>query len=74
MKDLFQSEQLSSRNMLIPLENDPSLRIAGNPIKFSGTPDTLVAGKTPGLGEHSEEILGTVLGYSKEEISALCRE
>jgi len=74
VKDLFQSEQLKTRNMLVPLENDESLRIAGNPIKYSDTPDALTAGKSPALGEHSEEIMRTVLGYSPDEIEKLCKE
>ena len=40
----------------------------GNPIKLSDSPADVV--RSPLLGEHTEEILGSVLGMSAEEIEA----
>lgn len=71
VQDLFISDQLAWRNMLIPLENDPSLRIAGNPVKYADTPDILTARRAPELDEHREEIVRTLLGYPPEEIRKL---
>lgn len=74
VKDLFQSEQIKMRNMLVPLEGGDPLLIAGNPIKYDDVPDALTAGTSPVLGEHNEEIMRTVLGYSHDEIEELCKE
>lgn len=67
VQDLFTSDQLAWRNMLIPLENDPSLRIAGNPVKYGDTPDILTARRAPELDEHREEIVRVLSGYPPEE-------
>ena len=40
----------------------------GNPIKLSDSPSDV--GRSPLLGEHTDEILGDVLGLSSEEIAA----
>jgi len=74
VKDLFQSKQIRARNMLVPLEGEEPFFIAGNPIKYGDIFDALTAGNPPALGEHSEEILRTVLGYSPDEIDELCKE
>jgi formyl-CoA transferase len=46
-----------------------SIHVAGKMIKFSRTP--MVVGSTPMVGEHTEEVLRDVLGYSGERIRAL---
>lgn len=46
------------------------MRITNVPIKFSKTPTCIERG-SPLLGEHNEEILGGLLGYSKEKIHSL---
>ena len=45
------------------------MRLLGVPVKLSRTPGA-PAGPGPALGEHTEEVLGS-LGYSDEEIAAL---
>lgn len=45
------------------------IRTLGNPVKVQGEEERL--GPPPGLGEHTEEILGGLLGYSREKIEAL---
>jgi crotonobetainyl-CoA:carnitine CoA-transferase CaiB-like acyl-CoA transferase len=46
-----------------------TIAVSGDYWHFSRTP--AVVGTTPKVGEHNEEILGELLGYSKEEIAAL---
>ena len=43
--------------------------VTGKSIKFSRTP--MVVGSTPKVGEHTNEILSEVLGYSNAEIQKL---
>jgi CoA:oxalate CoA-transferase len=71
VQDLFQSEQLKTRHMLIPIDGEDHFKIAGNPIKFSDIPELESAGKPPGLGEHTHEILADMLGYSPDTIKEL---
>jgi CoA:oxalate CoA-transferase len=71
VEDLFASEQLKARNMLIPIESQDLFKIAGNPIKFSDLPEAENAGKPPVLGEHTRDVLSQVLGYSPERIRQL---
>ena len=49
------------------------MRIVGSPIRLSETPGEVYA-PAPLLGEHSEEILKTVLDYTEEDIRALKAE
>jgi crotonobetainyl-CoA:carnitine CoA-transferase CaiB-like acyl-CoA transferase len=44
-----------------------SIAVSGDFWHFSRTP--AVVGSTPQVGEHNEEVLGGLLGYSKEEIA-----
>ena len=46
-----------------------TIAVSGDYWHFSRTPT--VIGSTPRVGEHNEEVLGGLLGYSDEEISAL---
>ena len=62
---------LSEREILMEVP-DPiagSIHVAGKMIKFSRTP--MVVGSTPTVGEHTEEVLRDILGYSGERIRAL---
>lgn len=73
MKDLFEYEQLTARNMLLPVEGEGGFQIAGNPIKFLGEEDDRSAGTPPKLGEHTESVLRDLLNYPDEDIIALYR-
>jgi len=67
--------QLLARNMLVEVDH-PSygkVKILGNPVKMSGlTEETFTV--APTLGEHNQEILSGLLGYSQEEIDKLKKD
>ena len=72
---LVEDPQLRHRNMLIELDHPAvgKTLYPGNPLKLSLTPaDT--SKRAPLLGEHSEQILGELLGYSEADIAALRQE
>ena len=46
-----------------------TIAVSGDFWHFSRTP--AVVGSTPKVGEHNEEVLGGLLGYSEEEIAKL---
>jgi crotonobetainyl-CoA:carnitine CoA-transferase CaiB-like acyl-CoA transferase len=46
-----------------------TIAVSGDFWHFSRTP--AVVGSTPTVGEHNEEVLGDLLGYSKDEIANL---
>lgn len=64
--------QLAAREMLVDV-HDPvagALRLVGNPIKIEGQPG-LAERRIPRLGQHTDEILGDLLGFEAERIGAL---
>ena len=63
--------QLHEREILMEVP-DPvagSMYVAGKMIKFSRTP--MVVGSAPLVGEHTENVLGDILGYPQDKIQAL---
>ena len=46
-----------------------TIAVSGDFWHFGRTP--AVVGTTPQVGEHNEEVLGNLLGYSKDEIAKL---
>ena len=75
VSELVDDPQLASRDMLV--EHDiPGLgkvRFPGNPVKLQATPPD-PSRRAPLLGEHTDEVLRDVLGYSPEQIAALKKE
>jgi formyl-CoA transferase len=74
LDEVFRDPHILSRGMLIEMEH-PELGVIkqiGPPMKFSETPCT-VGSPPPRLGEHTEEVLRAVAGYSDEEIERLRR-
>ncbi|MEM9203342.1 MAG: CaiB/BaiF CoA-transferase family protein [Actinomycetota bacterium] len=71
--DIVADEHVAARNMLVAMDHpqggDPVL-IPGNPVKLSRMtegPETRV----PWLGEHTDELLRTELGLTREQIESL---
>jgi CoA:oxalate CoA-transferase len=61
---------------MVPVQDHPTAgkqRISGNPIKLSETPGETFA-PTPLVGEHTEDLLGSILGYDTERIAALKKQ
>jgi formyl-CoA transferase len=75
MQHLFSDPQVIHRNMIaeVPHPTIGTLRLAGIPIKYSDTPGRIRL-HPPLLGEHTNEILKGVLGYSTEKINELKKQ
>lgn len=75
MDEALDSEQLRARDMLIPLERPdgnpvPGISGVGIPIRFASDPvqfDT----PAPVLGQHNDDVFGSLLGLDEAEISKL---
>jgi crotonobetainyl-CoA:carnitine CoA-transferase CaiB-like acyl-CoA transferase len=68
------SEQVIAREMVIeiPLHTGETVRMPGNPMKFSATASGPIS-SPPVLGQHTERVLADVLHYEPERIQALRR-
>jgi formyl-CoA transferase len=75
MASLFADPQVLHRDMVAELAHPTigTLRLAGVPLKYEATPGR-VRLPPPLLGEHTDEILESVLGYEAERIAALRAE
>ncbi|MGH7931400.1 MAG: formyl-CoA transferase, partial [Candidatus Binatia bacterium] len=70
MKEIAEEPSLRDTGTIVEVEHPergPYLSV-GNPIKLSESPTDVV--RSPLLGEHTDEILESVVGLSKEEIAA----
>jgi formyl-CoA transferase len=72
MQHLFSDPQVLHRKMVaeVPHPTIGTLRLCGLPIKYSDTPGS-IRRPPPLLGEHTEEVLRDVLGYSPQMIAQL---
>ena len=72
---VFSDPQVLHRDMLLEVDHPAAgkVRMAGMPVKFSGTPASLRL-PPPMLGQHSEEILDTWLAMRHEDIDELKRK
>ena len=70
--DVFDTPQAQARNLVLDIEHPTtgSLRLTGFPYKLSQTPAE-VHHPPPLLGEHTEEVLVELLGYSSDDVSIL---
>jgi len=68
--------QVQHRNMILKMEHSlgGNIKMVGNPIKMPGSIDDTRYTTPPTLGQHNEEILGGLLGYSPETIKELLKE
>jgi crotonobetainyl-CoA:carnitine CoA-transferase CaiB-like acyl-CoA transferase len=69
---VFTMPQVEAREMLIHMKHSEigDLRLVGSPLKFSETPVGYEL-PPPRLGEHTEDVLNELLGYSAEKIQDL---
>jgi len=75
--DTLKDPHLLARNAFVEF-NDPRIKdkkliLPDFPAKFSETPGH-ITGPSPTLGQHNEEVLSGLLGYSKEQIAKLREE
>ena len=70
MKELLEDESLAARGIVVEVEHPTreTFRTVGCPLQLSDSPVEVTT--SPGLGEHTDEILAEVVGYGAEEISA----
>jgi CoA:oxalate CoA-transferase len=63
VEDIFKDPQIKSRNMLVDVEESvgEDLKVAGNPIKMSGSNDERKREKAPELDENRKEIIDRFL-------------
>jgi formyl-CoA transferase len=71
MKELAEDQSLRKTGTVVEVDHPKRGKYlsVGNPIKLSDSPAEVT--RSPMLGEHTEEILGQVLGYTADEIAAL---
>src|SRR5450432_1698132 len=71
MKEIAEEPSLRATGTVVEVDHPKRGKYlsVGNPIKMSDSPPDVR--RAPLLGEHTEEILGKVLGYSDSEIAAL---
>lgn len=72
LHEVFSDPQTQARDMLVELEHAVAgtLKVTGTPLKFSETPGT-VRTPPPLLGEHTDAILTTDLGFDNAQIDGL---
>jgi len=72
---IVEDPNIKLREMIVEVEHPQAgkVKITDSPIKLSLTPGK-VEKASPLLGEHTEEILGELLGFSQEEIEGLKKE
>lgn len=72
MENLFADPQVLHRGMVaeVPHPSIGTLRMTGIPVRHSETPGT-IRRPPPLLGEHTDDVLVEVLGYSPEKIASL---
>ena len=68
MKELAEEPSLRANGTIVEVDHPERGKYltVGCPIKLSGSPVDVV--RSPLLGEHTQEILSDVLGYSSSEI------
>lgn len=71
MKELAEDKSLRDTGTVVEVDHPKRGKYlsVGNPIKLSASPT--VVGRSPLLGEHTDEVLGSVLGYTGDEITAI---
>ena len=72
VKELVNDPHLIERGMFTEVEHPKAgtIKVTNFPVKFSETPGEIQTA-TPLLGQHNEEILSKILGYTEEQIQNL---
>jgi formyl-CoA transferase len=72
VRDVFDHPQSQARSLVLETEHATAgqVRLAGFPYKLSDTPAE-VRRPPPLLGQHTEEVLAELLGYSREQVQRL---
>jgi len=72
MEDIFRDPQVKHRKMMVEMEHAQAglIKQIGSTIKFSDTP-CVIDLPPPLLGEHTEEILTTLVGCNEEDMEKL---
>jgi len=72
MDEVFSDPQLLHRNMLVTMDHPKigEIKQIGVPLKFSDTPLKLEL-PPPMLGQHTDEVLVQLCGYSEAEVAEL---
>ena len=67
--------QVLARDMVVPLEHPTAgrVKVTGVPIKLSETPGE-VQSPPPTLGQHTHEVLTSLLGYDDSDVEVLVSE
>jgi formyl-CoA transferase len=70
-QDLFEDEHVKGREMMVELDHPQRGRWynVGMPIKLSDSPASIE--RSPLRGEHTDEVLGSVLGYDAARVEQL---
>uniref|UniRef100_A0ABK9NG41 L-carnitine dehydratase/alpha-methylacyl-CoA racemase n=1 Tax=Glossina morsitans morsitans TaxID=37546 RepID=A0ABK9NG41_GLOMM len=72
LKELFEDEHIQAIGLVkhLPHPTDGSIKVVGPPVVFSEAKNDARTAP-PLLAQHTEEVLSSLLGYNKEEISDL---
>ena len=75
MDRVFNHPQIEPLNMVVEVDHPTAekIKLVGIPVKYSETPGT-IRYSPPLLGQHTEEILSGLLGYTEAEIDALKKD
>ena len=74
VEEVTRDEQLAARNMILHAEHPEfdGLIVPGSPLKSAGDTD-IPSTRSPRLGESTDEVLSSVLGYDSSRLSELRR-
>lgn len=73
IREAFEHPQAVNQKMLIDIDHPAARRMkfAGNPIKVPTDPEAVKYGAAPALGQHTDVILGDLLGYGQAHLDSL---
>lgn len=73
LNDLHTDPQVIANDYIVDFDHPTlgKIKVLGLPMKFSKTPGVAIHSRAPELGEHTEEVLVDLLGYSWEEVTGL---